>query len=780
MNSLRTILRHLREGEALPLTVRAAVVAVCALALLAHLGGPALQVTGSLAALAGVLLGHRLGASPLRGWVLGLAAALAMALSATAGALITRWAMPAALLGPAGALTLATGLRVVLPLGMLVLALRALGRRHGAVAALELAGLVAAVAGLLASHRDGSVLRPLWFSDLAASMGWRPTSALMAVGGACAVGVALLPVLESRRRIHLSTLLALPLLAILAWASFQVSDLPRPDNPWDLGINDRTDSKEWNPSEEGMPQDGNGEGDEGRDGDRPDDERDGQGGGQPRDADGQGGGQNPNPPGEQNADGEGGQPPPPPPPQPPDFNSRTPQSSRPQPLAVVILSDDWEPPEGAWYFRQESWSEFNGSRLIPTRRRLDRDGLDRFPATRTGVDTLPPTQRRQLVRTTVAILTDHNRPFGLTDPIAFAPSGNPDPTRFRRAWDVESLAPDFTWRDLATATFGNPAWSNEERAHYLALPGDPRYQVLAQEILETLPETAREVPVARALAIKQWLDRNVIYSLRHQHTGGRDPTARFLFGDRTGYCVHNAHAAVFLMRALGIPSRISAGYMVPAENRRGANLVLHSSDAHAWPEVWVQGWGWVVLDIHPQQIADEPMPPLDEEMVDELGEIARRDPDLPPIETLEERPSLVQPLLALLRWLVPRLLAALVAALYLIRLWRRVAVHLATEADLPRVAYRASLDLLADAGLRRRIGESREAFAARLAARLPAFQTLTTWHLAAGFGPATLRAPGRPPWLDTLRDLRSQLRATTPRARRWLGPLPPWTFLLSR
>ena len=39
-------------------------------------------------------------------------------------------------------------------------------------------------------------------------------------------------------------------------------------------------------------------------------------------------------------------------------------------------------------------------------------------------------------------------------------------------------------------------------------------------------------------------------------------TAAFLFGNFTGYCVHSAHASVYLWRSLGLPARIGTGYLV--------------------------------------------------------------------------------------------------------------------------------------------------------------------------------------------------------------------------
>ena len=71
-----------------------------------------------------------------------------------------------------------------------------------------------------------------------------------------------------------------------------------------------------------------------------------------------------------------------------------------------------------------------------------------------------------------------------------------------------------------------------------------------------------------------------------------DPTADFLFGDRTGYCVHFAHAAVLLWRALGIPARVGTGYRTEEDDRHGSSTILiRASDAHAWPELYLDGIG---------------------------------------------------------------------------------------------------------------------------------------------------------------------------------------------
>ena len=130
------------------------------------------------------------------------------------------------------------------------------------------------------------------------------------------------------------------------------------------------------------------------------------------------------------------------------------------------------------------------------------------------------------------------------------------------------------------------------------------------------------------------------------------------------------------------------------------------------------------------------------------------------------------------RALRPALLL-LVVLFYLIKLWRRAAPLLFGGGSLPRLVYRAELDRLSEAGLRRRWGESREGLAARLSARLPALVPLTHALLRAAFGPPG--CPASPAELSALaRRFRGELRASVPFWRRMLGMLTPWSWLGTR
>ncbi|RLB54858.1 MAG: hypothetical protein DRJ42_07960 [Deltaproteobacteria bacterium] len=457
-------------------------------------------------------------------------------------------------------------------------------------------------------------------------------------------------------------------------------------------------------------------------------------------------------------------------------------------MAVVVLYDDYEPPSQGFYFRQETWSEWNGSRLVASDvSGVDEDTLDAFPNRRTAVSP-PPEGARQVVRGRVAMLVEHQHPFALEAPVSFRPVGNPNPDRFVRAYEFESLAQSAAYPDLIGRSAGDPEWSEEVRELYLAQHSDPRIAELEEQILEesNIPPAMGEDPFARALSTKLWLDRELIYSTRERHAGVDDPTIDFLFGSRIGYCVHFAHAAVFLYRAAGVPARVGTGYMVPAENRRGGSSILvRGADAHAWPEVYLEGVGWVVLDIAAERNLDEPSQPLDEDMQRMLGEMAREQPADPEQEIRDEEPSEAFELPAPL-WAIALILAGFVLlVLYSIKLWRRLAPVFSSTKAMPRVASRAYLDRLAEVGLSRGFGETRESFAKRAADLSPTFAEMTRLHVAARLSDPKAPAEGRPHldrsrWKELGSEIRGELSGTVKLWRRLVGIFHPVSFLDAR
>ena len=387
----------------------------------------------------------------------------------------------------------------------------------------------------------------------------------------------------------------------------------------------------------------------------------------------------------------------------PEFRDDYTSHGKQIPLAVVLLHDDYSPPGGMYYFRQAAFSQFNGRRLVAaTRDGVDDDVASHFVFEPTRLPGAPSgSPQRVELETTVALLAEHNRPFALESPLELRPEPNPDPGRFRRVYRARSAAFSADWAELLGRQVGAPGWDEDVLEYYLRSPADSRYGDLAEQIVSELPDWAQSDPVARGLKITHWLSKEGIYSLKSGHAAADDPTADFLFGDRTGYCVHFAHAAVYLMRELGVPARVGTGYAIEEAARQGGSAILLSAaNSHAWPELYVEGVGWVVADVAPERSLDPPPGPPDGDLQRLLGEMAR---GLDPIPPSEQRPF--EPVVRLARVLpamIGRALTVLLPLLlvlgYLIKLWRVLSPGLVRRGSRARLAYRAQLDRLSEVG----------------------------------------------------------------------------------
>lgn len=69
----------------------------------------------------------------------------------------------------------------------------------------------------------------------------------------------------------------------------------------------------------------------------------------------------------------------------------------------------------------------------------------------------------------------------------------------------------------------------------------------------------------------------------------------FLENYKEGVCVHYATAATLLFRALGIPARYTVGFT--SKVSAGVKEEIRADVAHAWVEVYINGMGWVNVEV---------------------------------------------------------------------------------------------------------------------------------------------------------------------------------------
>lgn len=155
-----------------------------------------------------------------------------------------------------------------------------------------------------------------------------------------------------------------------------------------------------------------------------------------------------------------------------------------------------------------------------------------------------------------------------------------------------------TIRALRAAGTEYPHWVMER---YLQVPASlaARLGPLAREISANQPTVYDQTQ-----AVTEYLRRNLAYAPTVQAPPpGTEPIEWFLFSWKSGYCNYYASSEVLLLRILGIPARMAAGYA--QGGWEDGQFVVRGRDSHAWPEVYFPGIGWVPFEPTANQPAIE-------------------------------------------------------------------------------------------------------------------------------------------------------------------------------
>lgn len=158
-------------------------------------------------------------------------------------------------------------------------------------------------------------------------------------------------------------------------------------------------------------------------------------------------------------------------------------------------------------------------------------------------------------------------------------------------YTVESSLPRLTASELATAAAAVPT---DVLNRYLDLPPN-----LPRRIRTTALQVAgnEATPYKRAKALQDWFRTTFTYST--QAPPGHDGSAMDQFlTTRQGYCEQFAGTYAAMARMLGLPARVAVGF---TPGTKGADGLWHvaGKDAHAWPEVYLSGYGWVAFEPTP-------------------------------------------------------------------------------------------------------------------------------------------------------------------------------------
>jgi transglutaminase-like putative cysteine protease len=149
-------------------------------------------------------------------------------------------------------------------------------------------------------------------------------------------------------------------------------------------------------------------------------------------------------------------------------------------------------------------------------------------------------------------------------------------------------------RDLLMTVFFDARFDN-----------DPLMQQNRQ-LYDVAKQVAGDVtnPYAAAVALEAWFRQpslgGFVYDEQPPVPAANQPAlVQFVTQTKRGYCQHFAGAMALMLRYLGIPARVAAGFTSGSYDAGKHEWTVTDHEAHDWVEVYFPGWGWIPFDPTP-------------------------------------------------------------------------------------------------------------------------------------------------------------------------------------
>lgn len=140
--------------------------------------------------------------------------------------------------------------------------------------------------------------------------------------------------------------------------------------------------------------------------------------------------------------------------------------------------------------------------------------------------------------------------------------------------------------------------------YYTFFPSAPQYRrirVLADSLAK-----GKTTVIDKVLGIRDFfLQRNELGEKVYSYTDnpgvpglpGSSKLIHFLFEGKKGYCAYYAGATLFMLRAMGIPSRIVTGFLTVDRSDKNAGWYwFYEDQSHGWVQVYFPEYGWIDFD----------------------------------------------------------------------------------------------------------------------------------------------------------------------------------------
>lgn len=162
------------------------------------------------------------------------------------------------------------------------------------------------------------------------------------------------------------------------------------------------------------------------------------------------------------------------------------------------------------------------------------------------------------------------------------------------SWDSLSLPEEYAQDELSYRSYAT--------TEYTALPEGTKANVL-----QLFQQTGLRADSPDIIAeVASYVRSCASYDLDTQPYPTEDYAVYFLQNAETGYCVHYATAAAVIYRALGIPARVTDGFLFRAQ--AGEVVDVLQANEHAWVEVYLDGLGWIPVEVTGSGGVTEPAP----------------------------------------------------------------------------------------------------------------------------------------------------------------------------
>jgi hypothetical protein len=382
--------------------------------------------------------------------------------------------------------------------------------------------------------------------------------------------------------------------------------------------------------------------------------------------------------------------------------------------------------------------------------------------------------------------------IGMNRPVQVTPYESWDASSFSSVYAVKSVTSDVLPFELIDLELWPPEadkleLSDAEYRLYTEYGDDPKLRAYAEEIVRGVGGYWDRVQM-----IYEWFKYgDYRYSLRAGIAPDGDQLSHFLFTSKKGYCSYFAFSCALLLRSMGIPARIGAGFFLDPETNTFDYYPVRSDMAHAWVEVWFPGYGWIEYDPTTENLAEGEefriSPGVPQELFEKLmREIFGNRGGLRAREGAENSeagpPSPGAAFIALARrYWPPALLCAVILLFAFLRLYPALAAVIARPGRAKALGlWGRTIHLLRLAGLHRNWGMGEAEWAKEIDPAVPGIYALYQGAARARFAPV-FSAEDFNAMKETWRSFTVAFKRAVPCRRRLLAWLaPPLALVLRR